>query len=53
MPALEPSLPRPALKEAEAGRCLGVSVDLFEEHVVPDLRIIRRGWRRLLPLSEL
>ena len=32
---------------------LGVSVDFFEEHVMHELRIVRRGRRRLIPLSEL
>ena len=32
---------------------LGVSVDFFEEHVMPELRIVRRGRRRLIPLAEM
>jgi len=30
-----------------------VSVDFFEEHVMHELRIVRRGRRRLIPLAEL
>ena len=45
--------PRLALTKAEAAMALGVSVDFFEEHVMPELRIVRRGRRRLIPLSEL
>lgn len=44
---------RLAISRAEAARALGVSVDFFEEHVQPDLRIVRRGRRRLVPLAEL
>lgn len=46
-------LPRLALSKAEAASTLGVSIDFFEEHVMPELRIVRRGRRRLIPLTEL
>jgi excisionase family DNA binding protein len=42
-----------AFSKAEASAALGVSVDFFEEHVMPELRIVRRGRRRLIPLAEL
>jgi excisionase family DNA binding protein len=42
-----------ALSKAEAAEALGVSVDFLEEHVMGELRIVRRGRRRLIPLSEL
>ena len=32
---------------------MGMSVDSFERHVQPDLRLIRRGKLRLVPVSEL
>lgn len=32
---------------------LGVSVDFLERHVMDDLRVVRRGRRRLIPLREL
>jgi len=47
------ALHRLALSKAEAAESLGVSVDFFDEHVVHELRIIRRGRRRLIPLREL
>ena len=40
---------RMALTKAEAADTLGVSVDFFERHVMPELRIVRRGRRRLIP----
>jgi excisionase family DNA binding protein len=42
-----------ALTKAEAAEALGVSVDFLEEHVLPELRIVRRGRRRLIALREL
>jgi excisionase family DNA binding protein len=44
---------RLALTKAEAADSLGVSVDFLERHVVPELRVVRRGRRRLIPLREL
>ena len=44
---------RLALSKAEAAEALGVSVDFLEEHVMGELRVVRRGRRRLIPLSEL
>jgi excisionase family DNA binding protein len=44
---------RLALSKAEAAKSLGVSVDFFEDHVMPDLRIVRAGRRRLIPVREL
>ena len=32
---------------------LGMSLDSFERHVQPELRLIRRGKLRLVPLAEL
>jgi hypothetical protein len=32
---------------------LGMSLDSFERHVQPELRLIRRGRRRLAPRAEL
>lgn len=45
--------PRLALSPEEAARVLGVSRDYFDEHILPELRIIRRGRRILIPLTEL
>jgi len=44
---------RLALSKAEAAAALGVSVDFFDEHVAHELRIVRRGRRRLIPIREL
>lgn len=44
---------RKALSKAEAADSLGVSVDHFEQHVMPDLRVISRGRRVLIPAAEL
>jgi excisionase family DNA binding protein len=44
---------RLTLSKAEAAAALGVSVDFFEDHVMHDLRIVRIGRRRLVPIQEL
>ena len=46
-------VPRLALSKTEAATALGVSVDFLEEHVMHELRIVRRGRRRLIPVIEL
>jgi excisionase family DNA binding protein len=46
-------LPRLALSPDEAASSLGVSRDFFDEHVRPDLRVIRLGRRILVPVAEL
>src|SRR4051812_43207736 len=46
-------VPRLALTKAEAAEALGVSVDFFEDHIMRELRIVRRGRRRLIPVAEL
>jgi hypothetical protein len=46
-------VPRLALSKTEAAHTLGVSVDYFEDHIQPELRIIYRGRRRLIPVREL
>ena len=45
--------PRVALTRSEAAAALGISVDSFERHVQPEVRLIRRGRMRLIPTSEL
>lgn len=52
-PPLAGPVPRIALSREEAALALGVSLDSFERHVQPDLRLIRRGRLRLVPVSEL
>jgi hypothetical protein len=48
-----PAVPRVTLTKPEAAAALGISVDSFERHVQPELRVIRRGRMRLIPLREL
>jgi hypothetical protein len=43
---------RLAVTRAEAARSLGVSINSFERHVQPELRIVRRGKLRLIPVRE-
>jgi excisionase family DNA binding protein len=45
--------PRLALSPDEAAALLGVSRDYFDEHVLDELRIVRRGRRILVALAEL
>jgi hypothetical protein len=45
--------PRLALTKREAAEALGMSVDSFERHVQPELRVVRRGKLRLFALSEI
>lgn len=44
---------RIALSRAEAAEALGVSVEFVDEHVVTEIRVVRRGRRKLLPVREL
>lgn len=48
-----PGVPRVALTRGEAAEALGISIDSFERHVQPELRLIRRGRMRLVPVREL
>jgi excisionase family DNA binding protein len=45
--------PRLALSKAEAAQALGISVDFLEDHVLAELRVVRIGRRRLIPVAEL
>lgn len=44
---------RLALTKAEAAEAIGISVDHLERHVLPDVRIVRSGRLRLVPVAEL
>lgn len=44
---------RVALTREEAAAALGMSLDSFEKYVQPELRLIRRGSLRLVPVREL
>ena len=45
--------PRLAVSPDEAAAVLGVSRDYFDEHVIHELRVVRRGRRILVALTEL
>ena len=48
------TLPRLAIGPEEAAVMLGVSRDFFDEHIKPELRIVRRGSKTILiPVAEL
>jgi hypothetical protein len=47
---LTTSIPRIALTPAEAAAAIGVGPDA---NVAPELRLVRRGRKRLVPVSEL
>jgi hypothetical protein len=54
MTAVGGSLPRVTLRvPAEAADALGVSPDYFDEHVRPELKLIRRGRLVLVSMREL
>jgi len=46
-------IPRLALTREEAAQSIGMSLDSFERHVQPSLRLCRLGRMRLVPISEL
>lgn len=46
-------VPRVALTPAEAAESLGCSAEFFREHVDRELRWIRRGRKRFVPVAEL
>jgi len=50
---LATNIPRIALTPAEAAAAIGVGPDFFEANVAPELRLIRRGRKRLIPIAEL
>ena len=44
------NVPRVALSRQEAAVSLGMSLDSFERHVQPEVRLIRRGKLHLVPI---
>jgi excisionase family DNA binding protein len=48
-----PEIPRLALNKQEAAQALGVSLTFFEAEIAHELRMVRRGRRRLVPVAEL
>ena len=55
MAALSPKPPPPALALTveQAAAALSVSWDTWKEHIEPDVRIVRVGRRKLIPVTEL
>jgi hypothetical protein len=51
-PPLSP-IPRLALSREDAAAALGMSLDSFERHVQPTVRMVRLGRMRLVPVAEL
>jgi hypothetical protein len=49
----ETRVPVLALSPDEAAAAISVSRDYFDEHVMPELRVVRRGRRRLIAVKEL
>jgi hypothetical protein len=50
---LDAPIPRVALTPAEAAAALGVGPDFFNDEIRPDLQLIRRGRKVLVPVAEL
>ena len=46
-------IPRLALTREEAASAVGMSLDSFERHVQPTIRMVRLGRMRLVPVTEL
>ncbi len=51
--AAREAVPRLALTPVEAAAAIGCSRDFFDEHVKPELRLVRRGRLVLVPVREL
>lgn len=48
-----PIVQRLALSVSEACEALGCGWDFWREHVEPELRVVRRGRRKMVAVSEL
>lgn len=48
-----PTVHRLALSVSEACEALGCGWDFWREHVEPELRIVRRGRRKMVAVAEL
>lgn len=53
MKKLVAPIQRVAYTVPEAAASIGVGPDFFIQHVLPELKVIRRGSKRLIPVSEL
>ena len=51
--ARKQSTPTLALSVEQACEALGVSWDTWRAHIEPDVRLVRLGRRKLIPVSEL
>jgi excisionase family DNA binding protein len=51
--AARPRNARLSLTRKEAADSLGISIDTFERHVQHELRLLRVGRKRLVPVAEL
>jgi excisionase family DNA binding protein len=47
------TFPRVALSREEAAASMGMSVDHFERHVQPTIRMVRVGRKVIVPVDEL
>lgn len=48
-----PAPPRLGLTVEEAAQAVGMSESSFKRHVQPELRIVRRGSLRIIPIPEI
>ena len=48
-----PTVQRLALTPVEAAQALGISRDFLDQHILLELRVVRRGRRRLIPVREI
>lgn len=47
------AIPRLALTREQAAAAVGMSLDSFERHIQPTIRMVRLGRMRLVPVREL
>jgi excisionase family DNA binding protein len=51
--AVKPTTPALALSVEQACQALGVSWDTWRAHIEPEIRLVRLGRRKLVPVAEL
>lgn len=51
--AVKPTTPVLALSVEQACAALGVSWDTWREHIEPDVRLVRIGRRKIVPVSAI
>jgi hypothetical protein len=49
----KPATPALALNVEDACRALSVSWDVWQAHIEPDIKLVRLGRRKLVPVTEL